>query len=162
MDICHYRYRVVSVMSILKNILLALIILFTPIKAALITVSLLVILDLILGISISLKNGQPVTSRGMKATCIKLGVYELCICLSFLVETFLSGSLVPVSKIATTIIGLTELKSVMENLDLLAGGSLLKSLINAVQAQASAQEQPETLIETISPPEEDPEPPKAA
>jgi len=84
------------------------------------------------------------------------------ICLSFLVETFLSGSLVPVSKIATTIIGLTELKSVMENLDLLAGGSLLKSLIGAVQAQASAQEQPQAVIETITPPQDDPEPPKAA
>lgn len=161
MDLCIGGWMVSSI----RTLLVALFIIFAPIKAAIITVSVLVIMDLVLGMAVSLKAGRKITSDGMKRTCIKLGVYELTILLSFLVETFLSGSLVPVSKIATTIIGLTELKSVMENLDLLAGGSLLNSFIRALQVQASAQEQPQAIIASIEPipePPIEPEPPKAA
>jgi hypothetical protein len=107
----------------------ALLILFAPIKAALATVMLLTLLDFVFGIRHAVKRKEKITSSGFKRTILKILAYETVIMLGFLVEQNLTGDLVPVVKVLSGLIGLTELKSVIENLQGITGTPLTKLLI---------------------------------
>ena len=103
---------------------------FLPIKAALITILVLVLCDLILGVWVAMKSRQPITSCGRRRTLIKLVIYELALMLGYLAETFLIGEQVPVCKLVSAFVGLTEIKSIMENLNEIGGGSLFTALLS--------------------------------
>jgi phage-related holin len=105
---------------------------FAPIKATLITVMVLTIVDLVSGLAASIKAGRPITSSGLKRTIVKTCVYEAVIMLGYLTEQHMTGDLVPVVKVLAGYIGLTELKSVMENLESMTGVSVLKALISKI------------------------------
>lgn len=113
----------------LIRVLMALLAVFAPIQDALLVVMLLTILDLITGLIAARKRGEKITSSGLKRTIIKTCVYETTVMLAFLTETHLVGDLIPLVKICTAYIGITELKSVLENLDSISGMSLLKTLV---------------------------------
>jgi hypothetical protein len=114
----------------LTNLLLAACAIFAPIRMALITVLVLILADLVLGVWASVKSKQSITSSGLRRTVIKFFLYELAILLGFLAETFLIGASVPVCKLISAFIGLTELKSIMENLNAIGGGSLFAALLS--------------------------------
>jgi hypothetical protein len=109
-----------------------------PISATLYWTMGIVVVDLITGILVSKKAGIPIQSKGIRNTAIKLCVYLLTLVLARGVEVYLTNGLVPVMNICSTIIGLGELKSVLENFDILASGSLLKLVIRAIQSRASS------------------------
>lgn len=102
---------------------------FMPIKATLITVMVLTVADLISGIMASRKEGKKITSSGLKRTIIKTTVYELVVMLGFLTEKYMIGDALPVVKILAGFIGLTELKSVLENIERISGMPIIKMLI---------------------------------
>lgn len=102
---------------------------FMPIKATLITVMVLTVADLISGIMASRKEGKKITSSGLKRTIIKTTVYELVVMLGFLTERYMIGDALPVVKILAGFIGLTELKSVLENIERISGMPIIKMLI---------------------------------
>jgi hypothetical protein len=114
----------------LKALALSILVIFAPIKAALITVMVLSLVDLLLGILGARSKGLPITSRGLRRTISKVAVYELVVILGFLVETYLTGDAVPIVKVLAGMIGITELKSVLENLEALTGIPLLTLLID--------------------------------
>lgn len=116
-------------MSKLGSLLLSIILVFLPIKATLITVMVLTVVDLITGIMVSRKRRKKITSAGLKRTIIKTTVYEVVVMLGFLTEQYMTGDAIPVVKILAGFIGLTELKSVMENIELISGMSIIKLLI---------------------------------
>lgn len=103
---------------------------FAPAKGMVLTALVLVIMDMITGILASRKLKQPITSAGIGRSIVKTLVYEAAILLAFLTQQYLTGPEVPVSNIVAGLIGLTELKSVMENLNTVSGGSLLSSIID--------------------------------
>lgn len=110
----------------------ALLALFAPIKAAAIVALALVIADLITGVIAAYKRGEPITSTNLKRTVVKLFVYEAAILLAFLAQTYLTGTLLPVCNLATSVVGLTEMKSVLENLESISGQNLFQVLITKV------------------------------
>jgi len=116
----------------LEGTLLALFTVFAPLKAAIIVVANLVIIDLILGIMGAHKRKEPITSSGLKTTVGKILLYEVSLCIAFLVETYLTGDLFPACKLVAALIGLVELKSILENLDEIHGASLFSSLITKI------------------------------
>lgn len=120
-------------MKTLQLIALSIISVFAPTKPILITSLVLVVVDLMFGILVAKKNKLPITSNGLKRTVLKLLVYEVAILVSFLVGTYLVDSFLPILKMVTSLIGLTELKSILENLDELSGGSFFGNLINKIQ-----------------------------
>jgi hypothetical protein len=61
---------------------------------------------------------------------MKLAVYESVVLLAFLVEQYLTGDFVPIVKILSGYIGITELKSCMENMEDITGVPILKALID--------------------------------
>lgn len=121
----------------LKSILLVTIAFLAPIEGVLATVGLLVVLDLITGLLASRKQGIPITSFGLKRTVVKLLVYEAAVLLAFLVNQYLTGPAIPLVHLVSSLIGVTELKSNYENINILSGGNLLTSIINAVQRLSS-------------------------
>jgi Bacteriophage holin family len=94
--------------------------LLAPIQAALISSMALVALDFVLGVGVSRKNGLKITSNGFKRTAVKLLVYLSLIVLASIVERFMAPQM-PLSHIASGFVGMTELKSCLENIQLLTG-----------------------------------------
>jgi phage-related holin len=112
------------------NLLISAALVLAPIKATLAVTLLLTLADLITGVLAARKRGEAITSAGFKKTVVKILVYECVVILGFLVERFLVGDILPIVKIAGGMVGLTELKSVLENLEDLTGMPLLQALIN--------------------------------
>ncbi len=119
----------------LKIIGLSLLAVFAPIKAIMLTAFVLVIADLITGLLAARKRKEPITSAAFSRTLIKTAVYQTAIMMGFLTETYLTGDMLPVCKIITSYIGMTELLSLVENLNTISGGSLMKSLIKKLGSQ---------------------------
>lgn len=116
-------------MSHIKILALTLLAVFAPIKAIIFAALTLIIFDLITGVIASHKRGEPITSAGFQRTLTKTFVYLSAIMLGFLAETYLTGDLLPVSKIITSYIGFTEMCSLLENLNSISGTNLLTALI---------------------------------
>lgn len=116
-------------MKLLETLLLSILAVFAPIKGVIITAMVLILADLITGILAARKKGESITSAGLRRTVTKVAVYLAAICLGFLVEKYMLSDLLPVSKIVSALIGAVEAKSIFENLDVLNGSSIFKSLI---------------------------------
>lgn len=115
--------------KIALDLLLMCLLIFAPIKATLATVMTLCMVDLISGLWASKVKKRKITSSGLKRTIVKVLVYEAVVMLGYLVESYMTGDLVPVVKILAGYIGLTELKSVLENIEQISGVSPLRALI---------------------------------
>lgn len=124
-------------MKQLSLVLLTIMAVFTPIRAALVATLVLILVDLITGLLAAHKSKEPITSAGIKRTVGKIVLYEVAICISFLVQTYLTGDLLPASKLVTSLVGMVELKSVLENLDIISGTSLFQVILSRiVQSQS--------------------------
>lgn len=119
----------------LYNLLLVLVLIFAPIKATIITIMVLTMADLISGLLSAKKRKDPITSSGLKRTVIKILAYEAVVMLGFLTEQYLTGDLVPVVKILAGLIGMTELKSVIENIQEITGVPLAKLLLKKLNQE---------------------------
>jgi phage-related holin len=108
---------------------LAVLALLAPIKAALITAMVVTVIDLVSGLLAARKRGEKITSAGLKNTLVKIFVYQFVIILGYFIEKNLIGDLLPLTKILTGYIGITELLSVLENLEDITGLPILKVLI---------------------------------
>lgn len=115
-----------------EALLLSLIAVFAPVKAAVITAFVLVIIDFITGVWAANKRGEVITSSGFKRTVGKILLYETSICVAFLVETYLTGALLPAAKLVTALVGMAELKSVMENLSSISGSDFAKAVLTKI------------------------------
>lgn len=104
---------------------------FAPIYSAMVVVCVLVLLDLVLGVWASWKEGYHITSRSMRRTIPKLLVYEITIAVMFLMETYLFEF--PITKIITALIGVIEGKSLFENLYRITKVDFLHIVITKLQ-----------------------------
>lgn len=123
----------------LKMIALSVLMVFAPIKTIILAAFVMIMADLITGIIAAKKRGESVTSAGFSRTMVKTMVYQTAIIMGFLTETYLTGGLIPVSKIITSYIGLTEITSIIENLNSISGGSLMKALVDKLASQNSVK-----------------------
>lgn len=119
-------------MSYFKALLLACLAVFTPIKAVLLATLALVFFDTATGVYAAHKRKEPITSSGLKRTVGKLTLYESSLCMAFLAQHYLIGEDFPVCKLVSAMVGLVELKSILENLDSISGSSMFQSILNAI------------------------------
>lgn len=108
---------------------LAILSVFAPIKMVLITALVLVGADFVTGVWAAKVRKEEITSARMKESVIKAAVYEIAIIFAFLAEHYLIGDLVPATKLVAALIGLVEMKSLLENLDSINGKPIFKSVI---------------------------------
>jgi len=92
----------------------------TPVHDVIIGISILVLLDFITGILSSRKQKKKITSRGFRQTITKTFVYQCTIVFSMILEKHLMHG-VPVIKIVSSLIAITETKSFFENVEVLTG-----------------------------------------
>ncbi|MDW8347253.1 MAG: phage holin family protein [Bacteroidia bacterium] len=126
----------------LKYLGVAIISLLAPIKAILITTSLLILADTITGIIAAYKRGEEINSTGFKKTIIKLFLYNLVIILAFLIEKFIFDEFIPFVKIGAMVIALTEFKSVIENFESITGIQLVQ-IKKIIEDKTNHQQQEE-------------------
>lgn len=116
----------------LKEAILALFALFSPLQATLWATFCLVVLDLITGVLAAHKRKEPIESNKLKKTVVKLLVYQLTIIVSYVTMLYLTGQDIPILKIVTSIIGLTELRSVLENLTVITNNNIFRAITGAL------------------------------
>ena len=100
-----------------------------PVHTIIIITLVLIVTDLITGILAARKRKEPINSAGIRRTVVKLFVYEAAIVLAFLVETHMHVD-IPMIKLLSGFIGITELKSCLENLDTINGSSVIKDILS--------------------------------
>lgn len=127
-------------MKTLEILGLALLAVFAPIKAVLGVTLVLVVADFVTGVLAARARKESITSQGFKKSVMKALLYELAILMGFLVEHYLTGDFFPATKLISSLIGLTELKSMLENLDSIAGQNMFAMLIARISRQTTINE----------------------
>lgn len=112
---------------------------FTPIKAALLTVLVLVIVDLVTGVIAAYKRNEKITSAELRRSLSKIVIYEVTLCLAYLSEHYLISDEIPVMKLVSGMVGLVELKSILENLNEISGENLLKAIVEKLGSSNQAK-----------------------
>jgi hypothetical protein len=116
-------------MSFVKHLVAALIAVLAPAKALLISVGFLILADLVTGVWAAIKRKEAIKSSALRRTISKLVVYQIAVISGFLVETYMLENIFPVSKVVASVIGLVELKSILENANSILGQDLFKSVV---------------------------------
>lgn len=101
----------------------------SPIKPVMVTTLVLIFADLIFGIWAAKKRGEAITSAGLRRTVTKLLVYQICIIAAFLVQTYMTGDIIPLVKLVAGMIGLVEIKSILEGSKDILGMDLFQEII---------------------------------
>jgi len=99
-----------------------------PIKPLMIAIGVLIAIDLILGIWAAIKSGEKITSRGISRTIAKIIAYNLAIISSHIMESYFAQG-IPIVKIISGLIAITEFKSILENTTRMTGIDFWKVLI---------------------------------
>lgn len=103
---------------------------FAPAKGMVIATLALIFVDLITGLMAAKNRKSKITSAGIRRTVSKIVVYEVAILMAYIAQTYLTGEAIPVSNIVAGLIGMTELVSIMENMNAVSGKNLLKAVID--------------------------------
>lgn len=123
----------------LEPLAISLLAIFAPIKAVLLAVFVLIILDMITGMMAAYKRKEKITSAQMRRSISKAVVYEIAICAAFITEKYILEVDFSAVKIIATVIGLTELKSLLENTNSITGTDVFKALIDKLGSTNQSQ-----------------------
>lgn len=121
------------------RLLIAAIAVLSPIKAVLIATGVTILIDLISGICRAVKAKEKIESSVMRRTVTKFFVYQLAIISGFIIETYLLQA-IPITKLVSSVIGLVEIKSILENLNGIYGQDLFKTLLEKLGSDNSKSE----------------------
>lgn len=119
----------------LTNLSLIVITALAPIHAVLLVVGILVIVDAATGVWAAYKRGEKIKSAGLRRTVSKTIIYQVAVICGFLLEHYLMGDIMPISKIVAGMIGVVEFKSILENSDSIYGGSLFRDILKKLGSQ---------------------------
>lgn len=112
----------------IKAVFASLLAVFAPIYPLIFATGFLIICDLITGLMAAKQQKEKITSAGLRRTVSKVLIYQAVILSAFLVEFFMLDGSLPVSKVAASIIGITELTSIVENAEIVYGEPIFSKL----------------------------------
>lgn len=119
-----------SFSGFLKSGILLLAAFLAPIATVIFAVIFLIFVDLVTGILASIKEKQTITSSALSRTIAKTFVYCTTIIVTYVVHKYLLvGFDFPIESIVSGFIALTEMKSILENMDRISNHSVLRDLI---------------------------------
>lgn len=125
----------------LSTLALAAVAVFAPLQSTLVALLFLVIMDTITGLWAAFVTNTPISSRKLSRTIVKTLVYLLTVCIVHVANKYLLAAgpfLVPLDSLITSFIALTELKSILENLQKIQRQPLLQFIIDRVASDASS------------------------
>lgn len=103
--------------------------LLAPIHTVIAAMFVLVFFDAITGIWASLKRSEKFSSARLRNTVSKLTIYMVAIVCGFTAETYMNLDAVPIVKLIAGAIALTEMSSLVENLNSISGKNIFQGLI---------------------------------
>jgi len=119
-----------TISGFFKSIVLLIASFLAPIATVIFAVLFLIFVDLVTGILASIKEKAAITSSAMSRTIAKTFVYCTTIIVTYVVHKYLLvGFDFPIESIVSGFIALTEMKSILENMDRISNHSVLKDLI---------------------------------
>jgi hypothetical protein len=116
-----------------------------PVRPVMIAAGVLIVLDMITGMLASRKQGERITSSGLKKTVGKMFLYQSSIVVGFLMEHYLLEG-IPVVKVIAGIIALTEGKSFFENVHRITGIDFWSEALAKIQS-ATVKQIPDEVIQ---------------
>lgn len=131
----------------LQNLLLASVAALAPIHSVMIVAGILIFIDLITGIWAALKRNEPISSAALRRTVSKFFIYQIAIISAFIVQKFLLNDLIPASNLVAGVIGMVELKSVLENASKILGTDVFKLVLEKLGS--SNDEKLKELVKNI-------------
>lgn len=105
-----------------------------PIQMTLFAVGFLILADLISGMWAAKIRKEKITSNGLRNTVTKFGAYQLCIITAFVVEQVLVPEL-PIVKVLSAMIGITETKSFFENMNVITGLNVWDTILKKLHGK---------------------------
>lgn len=111
----------------------------------------LIFIDLVTGLLAAKKRGEwksinEIKSSGLRRTISKFLIYMTAIAVGYWIESIMLKGFLPVSNIAAGLISLVEGKSIFENLDVLNGTPIFKSLIKKLGSVNDIDQEAEKVI----------------
>lgn len=123
-----------KILSYIHSIFAVVIAFFAPIHQLMFLTGVLLVIDFITGIWAAKKRGEPITSKAMKRSVNKFLAYQLLLITAFIIQDYFTVNLgIPFVKLCSSLLGLTELKSIAENLKFITGLDILKVLVGKVK-----------------------------
>lgn len=119
----------------LISTVLACIAIFTPIYGIIITVGVLIFADFFSGLLAAFKRGERILSRPMSRMIYKMLAYQTVVGTGYLLQVFILDDIMPVAKLAASVIGLVEFKSILENVESITGQQVFNSLIEKLRSK---------------------------
>lgn len=113
-----------------------------PIHTLLATVGVLIFGDMVLGVWAAKKRGEPITSSRLRDTVSKMFIYHLVLILGFLVQENMLDGWIPIVKLSASVIGIVEIKSVLENSGAILGQPLFKELVQRLGSKSKKNNNP--------------------
>jgi phage-related holin len=107
----------------------------------------LIFIDLVTGVLKARKEGKKIHSAGFRRTVSKFCIYMTAIAVGYWIESIMLKGFLPVSNIAAGLISLVEGKSIFENLDVLNGQPIFKSLVKKLGSVNDIDQTAETVVE---------------
>jgi|SRR6187431_2754602 len=129
--------------TLLGSFFLVLFAVLAPIHSVLVATGVLIFADLVVGIWAAKKKKRKITSAGIRRTVVKVLVYQIAIITGFVLEAWLLSDLIPVSKIVAGTVGLVEVKSIFENLNIINGKPVLKGIVDRLKSANDAEKHKE-------------------
>lgn len=119
--------------------LLSVLAVFAPIKPMMLAALGLTLADALTGVWAARRRGEPITSSGFRRTVGKLLVYQMGLVVGLIAQQYLVPD-VPIVKLVAGTVGVTEFKSIMENLESITGQPLLKVALEAISARPAPKD----------------------
>lgn len=118
----------VGIVDWIKAVIASVIAVFAPIYAVMLVTGFLIVCDLITGMMAAMKRKEKINSSAFRRTVSKIAIYQIVIMSAFLVEVYMLKGALPISKIAASIVGITELMSIVENAETVYGQPIFKKI----------------------------------
>lgn len=118
--------------TILLNGFYLILAILAPIQSVMLAAAALILLDLVTGVWCALKTKQVVTSNGLRRTVTKMCAFQIAILTAFLMEQYLLVG-IPCVKVIAGLIATAEGKSILENVSIISGVDLVKTLLSKLQ-----------------------------
>lgn len=135
----------------LHNLFVAIVAVIAPVKTLLLSIGFLIVMDFIFGLYRAYKKGEKITSRKMGNTISKMLLYNLVIFSVYILDKYILGTGLGLEKIAASLIGIVEIKSLDESFQTLFGWSIWEKVKKALQRGSSTTKD---LIDDIEKPTE--------
>ena len=142
-------FELSSIQLFLTKIGLLVLAFLAPIQNIIFGVLFLIVCDLVTGVTAAVKKKEKITSSKLSRTISKVLVYFITIVVCHVINQHLlfGPDVVPLENLVTSFIALTELKSILENLDKMSKGkhTAIASIILALSNERFRQQTPKKI-----------------